>query len=499
MKATPAALIRYLEGLTVTQGRRAGEPFRVLPWQARLIRRTFRPGVESAAVTLGRGSGKTALLAGIACAHLDGPMAVARGEVCIVASSFDQGRIAFEHCLAYMGVKLDDKRRFRVWDTAQQARIEDRTTGARIRCLGSDPRRAHGLAPVLILADEGAQWPENTGERMVAALRTAAGKQPFCRFVAIGTRPVGTEHWFARALAGGADVALSYAARKNDPPFRRRTWLKANPSLPYMPDLERAIRKEAQEARSDPAVLASFRALRLNLGTADTEQAYLLDASTWERIEGDAAATGRPVWGCDLSTSDAMSSISAYWPMTGRLECVAAFPSEPSLAERGLADGVGNLYVKMAQRGELITAGGAAVDLATLFGEALDRFGAPAAIALDRWREAEARDALKLAGVPVCALEARGMGFRDGSADTELFRRAVANGRVTPLPSLLLTSAMSECRTVMDPAGNVKISKGTEGGRRRRAKDDAAVAAVLGVALGNRRKPRARGAYHGAA
>ena len=49
-------------------------------------------------------------------------------------------------------------------------------TGARVRCIGSDPRRAHGLAPVLVLADEPAQHPETTGERMVAAL-THGGRQ----------------------------------------------------------------------------------------------------------------------------------------------------------------------------------------------------------------------------------------------------------------------------------------------------------------------------------
>ena len=61
---------------------------------------------------------------------------------------------------------------------AKQARDRgSQVTGARVRCIGSDPRRAHGLAPVLVLADEPAQWPDTTGERMVAALRTAAGKQ----------------------------------------------------------------------------------------------------------------------------------------------------------------------------------------------------------------------------------------------------------------------------------------------------------------------------------
>ena len=201
----PNALTDYLSRLEVSQGRLAGQSFEVLRWQRRFIRGAFRDGVQSAALSVARGNGKTALLSGIACATLDGPLAVSRGETVIVASSFEQARIAFEHVVAFMGDKLADKRAWKVWDTAQQARIEHRETGARVRCIGSDPRRAHGLAPVLVLADEPAQWPENTGERMVAALRTAAGKQPFSRFVALGTRPADAEHWFSKMLAGGAD------------------------------------------------------------------------------------------------------------------------------------------------------------------------------------------------------------------------------------------------------------------------------------------------------
>ena len=230
-------LIDYLSSLTLSQGRLAGQAITVLPWQGRFVRGAFAPGVQSAALSVARGNGKTALLSGIAAATLDGPLAVQRGETVIVASSFEQARIAFEHVLAFMGGKLENHKRWKVWDTAQQARVEDKLTGARVRCIGSDPRRAHGLAPVLVLADEPAQWPESTGERMVAALRTAAGKQPHSRFVALGTRPADPEHWFAKALNGGADYGQCHAAGPDDPKFHRRTWAKANPSLGHMPDL----------------------------------------------------------------------------------------------------------------------------------------------------------------------------------------------------------------------------------------------------------------------
>ena len=477
----------YLAGLTVTQGRRAGEALAVLPWQARFVAGAFAPGRTTAALSVARGNGKTVLVAGIACAALDGPLAVPRGETIIVASSFAQACIAFDHVVAFMGDKLRDRTRYRFWQTGQLAKIEDRETGASVRALGSDPKRAHGLAPSLILADEPAQWPNHTGDRMLAALRTSLGKQPGARLIALGTKPSSSEHWFSKMLSGTADYSQCHAAAEDDPPFQRRTWAKANPSLKFMPDLLAAIRTEAGHAKTDPSVLHEFRSLRLNLGTSEVAEAVLIEAGTWSKIEGEADRAGPVVWGADLGTSAAMSAIAAYWPATGRLETVAAFPVEPPLAERGLRDGVGGLYVDCAGRGELIQTGQRAVDLDGLLTEALTRFGRPSVIAADRWREAELRDSLDKAGVPPAALEIRGQGFKDGGEDVRGFRRAILEGKVRPEPSKLLRAAMGEARVLMDPAGNSKLAKRAEGGRRSTARDDAAAAAILAVAAGARR------------
>ena len=200
------------------------------------------------------------------------------------------------------------------------------------------------------------------------------------------------------------------------------------------------------------------------------------------------------VWGVDLGTSAAQSAVAPYWPASGRLECFAAFPREPNLGDRGQQDGVGQLYQLCARRGELIQCGGAAVDIPELLAAALERYGRPDRIVTDRWREPELRDALRRAGIPRAALELRGMGYKDGAEDVRGFRRACADGRVIPCRSLLLRSAMGEARTVTDPAGNSKLAKSTQGGRRARARDDAAAAAVLGVAAGVRQPemPRRR-------
>ena len=492
-------LERYIEGLTITQGHGSGQLIQLLPWQRRFIRGAF--GVEGdAALSISRGNGKTTLIAGVAAAAIDGPLRQSRAETICVASSFAQARIVFEHVKAFLEAKgrnLSARKVWRVQDSANVATIEHVLTGARVRCIGSDPTRAHGLAPLLVLGDEPSQWEHTKRDAMLAALRTAMGKLPGSRLIALGTRPASEEHWFEKMLAGGCDYSQSHVCSEDDKPFQKRTWLKANPSLPIMPHLEKRIRKEAAQAKSDPSLLASFKALRLNMGTDDVLRRMLLDADTWKRIVGHSERVGRPVWGIDLGQNYSMSGIAAYWPKSGNLEVVASFPRQPGLAERGLADGVGNLYLKMEERGELIATGGEATDITEFLLHAKSRFGPPIAIACDRWRDAELRDSLRKANIPRCPLEERGMGFQDGAEDVRTFRRACVEGKVTPLESLLLASAMAESRTIADPAGNEKLAKSTEGGRRRMAKDDAAAAAILAVSLGVRREKKAEGGGSG--
>ena len=214
---------------------------------------------------------------------------------------------------------------------------------------------------------------------MVTALRTSRGKIPNSKMLWLGTRPADSSHPFQRALDGhGVALALSYQAGKDDPPFHRATWLKSNPSLRYgFPDLEAVIREEADDAKRDPDSLAGFKALRLNQGVSDVHRAMLLDAEAWRRItvstEDAGSKRGGHVLGVDLGSGAAMSAVSAYFP-DGRLEVVACFPELPTLAECGLADGVGRLYVSMSDRGELIQHGRRVADVKALLMEVLDRW-----------------------------------------------------------------------------------------------------------------------------
>ena len=482
-------LVAYLGGLSLVGGDRDGERFEVLGWESRFCRGAFR-GDGDAALSMARGNGKSALVAGVAAAVVDplGPLTGARFEAVPVASSFDQSRIIFEDVLAFLrgqGYDLDDRAVWRKQDSVNRATIEYRATGARVRCIGSDPRRAHGLRPKLVLCDEPAQWPRESRDKMMAALRTSLGKVPGSKLIALGTRPADDDHFFSKML-GSAPYSQVHAARPGDPPFQRRTIRRANPSYDHLPSLRAQIAAELGDARIDADALASFCALRLNQGVDDVSRQMLVDAAAWKRamaLPDPDIGSDVYVLGVDLGQNEAMSAAAAYF-FDGRLEAVAAFPEHPGLDERGTADSVGDLYRRMHRRGELILAGELVADVADLLQECLARWGRPVAVVADRWRANELAQSLNSIRFPRSELVMRGQGFRDGGDDVRAFRKAVLGNRVRPAESLLLTAAMAEARAVGDPAGNWKLAKKTEGGRRAAARDDAAAAAILAVAHG---------------
>ena len=489
-------LTDWLGGLTLSGGDLNGRPFTVWPWEKRFLFGTFaQPG--NAALSIARGNGKSAFVAALAAAVVvpGGPLHGTRREVVCVASSFLQSRIIFEDVLSYargLGHDLADRELWRRQDSQNVATLEYVKTGARVRCIGSDPKRAHGLRPFLVLADEGGMWEAGKADQMISALRTGLGKTPGSRLIALGTLPADGQHWFSQMLRDAAYHQLHQAPR-DAPLYRATTWAKANPSMRYLPSLKAQIKAEAEAARRDGVQLQSFKSLRLNMGLADVVSGVLLEASVWQSIEGEAERDGEYVLGLDLGGSTAQSAAAAYWPESGRLEGFAVFPEHPNLATRSTNDGSGSLYSECYRRGELLLAGDQVSDVRELLTEALERWGTPAGVAADRFKKAELIGHLNALDFDVDVV-LRGMGFRDGAEDVRGFQLAALDGHLTPVKSLLLRASMSEARLVGDVAGNWKLAKGSEGGRRSRAKDDVVAAAILAVAVGRREADVSTGA-----
>ena len=485
------ALVSSLESAPVGDGDLLGEPFRALPYQRRFLRGAFRPGVLRAGLSLARGGGKTGLASALALDSIrpGGALHVPGGETVVLAASFQQARLTFEGVVRSLEL-LGEAGEFRVRDQQNLADIQHRGTGARLRVAGSDNRRAHGWRFNLALCDEPSQWGPR-GELLAAAVRTALGKRAGARALFLGTRPRSDSHFFARLLAEGdrSVYAQVHAARPGDPPYRVATWRRANPGLDYgLPDVE-VLRAEARLARRDPAEAATFAALRLNLGTSEVEEAFLLAPEVWRAIETDPLPprVGPCAWGVDLGGTAAFSACAAYWPRTGRLEGFVACGAVPPLADRALRDGVSGVYEAMRGRDELVLLGRRVVPVEAFVAEAARRFGRPQAIAADRYRAGELTDGVAESGLRLPEPTWRGQGWRDGAEDVRGFRVAVLEGRVAAPVSLAMRAAFAEARTVSDAAANEKLSKGSAGGRRARGRDDLAAAIVLAVAEGSRR------------
>ena len=153
---------------------------------------------------------------------------------------------------------------------------------------------------------------------------------------------------------------------------------------------------------------------------------------------------------------------------------------------RGERDAVGDLYFKMADRGELIITEGRNVNVGQLLETAINEFGHPVAVVCDHFRLSFLKDGLEAVGVHPGIVITRRNSWYDGSEDVRGFQKGVKEFRVKTLVSLAARAAFFGARTVSDTSGNVRLATGSQGGRRQRHKDDLAAAIVLAVGTGLR-------------
>ena len=261
---------------------------------------------------MGRGGGKTGLGSALAADFLlsDGVLHRRRGECVLIASSFAQAKIGFDGVVAMLTDlgRLDE---YRVLDHENMALIQNKETGARLRVAGSDSKRAHGWRFDYALADE----PSAMGD----GRRTLGGggkNGPWQAARGAGAVPWDSakkqSHFFARLLADTDKSIYSqvHAASKGDKPFTLATLRKANPGLDHgLPHIE-TLRAEARRAAKDGGELATFQALRLNMGVSEvSENLFFDDPETWAAAEAQGLAdpAGRYALGLDLSDGAALS------------------------------------------------------------------------------------------------------------------------------------------------------------------------------------------------
>ena len=491
-----AKAIDAIQRLRVSQGPRAGELVRLAGFQKDFVEGFLGDGVTVGCLSVGRGNGKTGLAAALAVSHLVGAWgAQPQREVTLCARTRDQGAVAFLFARSFVEAMPELADRITIRKSPLLEIELDAPDGPHmLKVTGGMGKAVLGGSATFAVLDERAAWMPSRGPELEAAILTSLGKRGG-KCAIISTSAPDDANDFSRWLdtpPSGCYVQEHRALDLACAPDDAEELLRANPgsaegigaSLEWLQSAGR------QAAERGGAALAHHRNLHLNQRVNTEARAVLIELDAWLpcEVERQPEREGPCVLGLDLGGSASMSAAAFLWPATGRLESLGWFPNEPSLAARGVADGVGRRYQEMAERGELRTLGGRTVPAAEWIGEVLAHVrGEPiAAVLADRFKQSEIGDALDAAGCRAPVIW-RGFGWKDGAADIEAFRRMVHERRVAAPRSLLLRHALADSVVMVDPAGNPKLAKGRSLGR-----IDAAAAAILAIAEGHRMNTRPR-------
>lgn len=492
--------------LRVSEGRFSGKKIMLMPWQEQFI-----DGISDHrlydifAATMARGNGKTTFISALSTSGIvpSGTLYRPRGEIDIIASSLGQGRICFNHIYHFLKYRIEKDREregskvepWRVIDNSHQAGLSYTPDDTKLQVKGSDPKRAHGLSPSMVISDEPAQWLSG-GIKMFMALETALGKQVNAKFIAIGTLPDEQQHWFTEMLFDMDEDTFTLVFKApsdqgvdNYDYFSYDYILKANPSYEYLPDLRKKIERHKKKAMRGGKWFDSWKAFRLNLGTPEVfDKESLLNIEEWTCVNtyNPAEREGPMFVAVDLGDGNSMTAFAAYWAMTGRLEVYGCFPATPTLEKHGMADGVGDRYVKMFKRRELFTYPGTATNNARFLSMMFKRFDKYdlQGVSADAYKEKVTRQAIVSSQVKGLEIDFRrvGRGY-DGNADVVAFQLDVREGFLNIYPSLLMDSSIRESIITRDTNGNAALNKSRSKGR-----IDGTQAAIQAVGMGRRHR-----------
>lgn len=127
------------------------------PFQRHFIRRALAPGIDTAALSLPRGNGKSWLAAHLLTRALTpgDALHVPGSEYLLCAASIEQARL----CFRFARADLEPQGGYRFLDSATRIGITHSATNTRLRVLSSNGKTAMGIVGCpLLVADEPGSW-----------------------------------------------------------------------------------------------------------------------------------------------------------------------------------------------------------------------------------------------------------------------------------------------------------------------------------------------------
>ena len=465
------------------------------PFQRQFLTRALAPEIDTAALSIPRGNGKTALAGHILerCLTPGDALHDPGKEYLLAAASIEQARLGFR----FVRAALEPTGEYRFIDSATRLGITHLQSNTKLRVLSSNAKTAQGIVGCpLLVADEPGAWEITNGTMMADALLEAQGKPGSdLKVIFIGTLAplaTGSGHWWFDLIEAGSRGSTYVQALRGDPK-KWDSWSeirRCNPlvNLPGRDGskLRAKLNERRDDARRDSRLKARFLSYRLNFPSGD-ENTVLLTVDDWERVckRPDALPAGKPIVGIDLGGGRAWSAAVALWK-SGRIEAIAITPGIPSIVEQERRDNVpSGTYARLADAGALrVSTGRRVPPPGDLINAILEEWGRPEIIVCDRFRINELRDC---AGrLPVSPRQCR---WSEASADIRDLRRLAKDGPLScsGASRALLTASLSGAIVKNDDQGSVRlVKKGTNN----QARDDVAAALVLAAGAGARAMKR---------
>ena len=448
------------------------------PFQKKFIRGAFAPGIDTAALSIPRGNGKSWLAGHLLARALTpgDPMHEDGKEYLLLAASLEQARIVYHFVREALEKTAKE---YRWLDSSTRVGVFHKATNTRLRVLSSKAKSAFGIVGCpLLVADEPGAWEVVGGATMHAAIATAQGKPgSFLRTVYIGTLAPANSGWW-HDLVGAGSTSTTYVQVLKGDSERWGKWpeiRRCNPLTAISSTFRAKLLEERNAARRDTRLKGRFLSYRLNVPTAD-ESTMLLTVDDYRGMvqRPVPGRVGKPLVAVDLGGSRAWSAALALY-RNGRIEARAVAPGLPSLADQEQRDRVPpGTYQALADQGVLIQAEGLRVPPASLLVEVItSTWGKPASLICDRFRLDELRDAR----VP-CRVEARVTRWSSAAFDIRAVRSHTQDGpfAVAECSRSLLEASLAVATVRSDDQGSVRLVKRTQNNESR---DDVAAAFCL--------------------
>jgi phage terminase large subunit-like protein len=476
----------FFEKLKLIEGEKAGQPFRLEPWQQAIVGamygwRSATTGLRryrEAFVYIPRKNGKSMLAAGLVLVAMfvdkePGAQiysAAAEREQAALVFRQAAGMIAREPALAG---KCEVRKSMKA--------IERPETNSIYKALSADADTKHGLGAHMVIVDELHAHPNAD---LVDVLQTSMGSRREPLLIHITTadydRPsvCNTKHEYACNVRDGvfkdaSFLPVVYEATNEDDWTSPEVWAKVNPNLGVSVRRE-YLERECQRAQNEPSYENTFKRLHLNIKTQQDVRWIPMD--TWDRCSGVPTPSGPCFAGLDLASTTDIAALVLFWPDTGSIVPWFWIPSD-NAEKREKRDRVP--YLTWGRQGLVTLTPGNVIDynfIRQQINELADTYEIQK-IGYDPWNARHLAQQLQDDdGLPLAEFR---QGYISMNEPSKHFERLLTSNDLRHGGNEVLRWMAGNVTVRTDPSGNIKPDK-----QRSTEKIDGIVAAIMAIGLG---------------